>query len=104
MIDFEYPGRMLSLSKSHYRSNYPNNKVVFNANVFTKERGKVWHGDLDLTVEISELQRLAATFNEEVWVLREMDGRFDNAKQPNWDRFVVRVSPEGSIIHAKLEI
>nr|HPI82220.1 hypothetical protein [Candidatus Paceibacterota bacterium] len=42
-------GRMISGSKSGYRDRYPENLVVFNANIVTKKRGKVWHGDLDVT-------------------------------------------------------
>ncbi len=102
MIDFTSSGRMISPSKTLYRTSYPNNKVVFNANVLTKLRGKVWWGDIDITREIAEVQRLAAELNEEVWVLREMDARFSTEEKPNWDNFIVRVEPKGLVIYAVL--
>ena len=43
-------GRLIAVSKSGYKSQYPNNEVVFNANIVTSE-GKVWYGDLDLTLD-----------------------------------------------------
>ncbi len=102
MIDFTESGRMISLSKSLYRLRHPGNTVIFNANILTKKRGKVWHGDIDITDEIAELQRLAAELDEEIWVLREMDARFSTAKEPNWDKFVVRIEPKGLVIHATI--
>lgn len=73
-------GRIISYSKSGYREKHPDNIVVFNANIFT-ERGKVWWGDLDLTKESEILQKIATESGETLYVLRELDGRFENEKR-----------------------
>lgn len=75
-------GRMIAGSKSTYRKNFPKNLVLFNANVVVEGLGKVWHGDLDLTRDEALLVRLAELTDREVYVLQEMDGRFDNEAKP----------------------
>jgi hypothetical protein len=75
-------GRMISGSKSGYLRNNPNNKVVFNANIFTEEKGKIWWGDLDLTLELDTLKKVAAELKTRLIVLREFDGRFGNEDRP----------------------
>lgn len=70
--------RMLAWSKSRYREEYPDHVVVFNANVFTESSGKVWHGDLDLTLDGDVLKSIAKEIGEPLYVLYEMDGRFEN--------------------------
>ena len=42
-------GKMISFSKSGYAQKNPDNLVVFNSNVCTDE-GKIWYGDLDVTL------------------------------------------------------
>jgi len=84
MIDiFEKHGlriaRMIGHSKSFYRHEHPDHVVVFNANVFTESSGKVWHGDLDLTKDGDKLSSISKEIGEPLYVLYEMDGRFDNA-------------------------
>jgi phage tail tube protein FII len=74
-------GRMISGSKSAYHRQYPSNFVIFNANIFidTDELcGKVWHGDIDLTRDCSVLNEIAEELGTTLYVLYEMDGRFDN--------------------------
>lgn len=81
--DFKYPeGRMVSYSKGEYLSRYPNNKVIFNGNIFTKKLGKIWYGDIDLTKDESTLKLIAKRVGEDLYILREMDGRFDNENKP----------------------
>ena len=70
-------GRMLSGSKSGYMNANPDHEVYFNANVFTRE-GKLWWGDLDITIDAEKLQNIAEAMGEKLYVLREMDGRFEN--------------------------
>ena len=70
-------GRMLSGSKSGYMNTNPNNEVYFNANIFTR-KGKLWWGDLDITIDRDKLQTIADAMETKLYVLREMDGRFDN--------------------------
>ena len=71
-------GRMISGSKSGYRERFPNNDAVFNANIVIATRGKVWYGDLDLTLDEEKLKEIAKTLGEPLYILREMDARFEN--------------------------
>ena len=98
MIDFSRPGRMIAPSKSDYRLAYPTNVVVFNANVCTRGRGKIWHGDLDLTLDGAELSRLAVDLNEDVLVLRERDARFEHEHDPLFEQAVGRYTPDGQVM------
>jgi hypothetical protein len=68
--------RLLSYSKSIYRKTYPNNEVYFNANIFNESGQKVWHGDLDLTLDTKKLKKIAQSLGTNLYILREMDGRF----------------------------
>jgi hypothetical protein len=45
--------------------------------------GKVWWGDLDLTLDWERLEKIATALNKSLFVLREMDGRFENEKRNN---------------------
>lgn len=96
MIDFTRMGRMISGSKTGPKGHL----CVFNANICTKSRGKIWFGDLDLTADVSELKRLAAEQGEDIYVLREKDARFQNEASPLFDQAVARYSPAGEIIHS----
>jgi len=69
-------GRMISFSKSQYVINNPDSKAVFNANVVTED-GKAWYGDLDITKDGDKLKAIAAELQKDLYVLREMDYRFD---------------------------
>ncbi len=80
-------GRLLCGSKSAYFNTYPENEVVFNANVCTKA-GKVWYGDLDVTRDGHMLRILAEALGEKIFVLREHDARFDNETAPKLDKAV----------------
>lgn len=86
-----HSGRMIAGSKSTYRRYYPKNLIVFNANVLVGGK-KVWHGDLDITRDEALLVRLAELVQEEVHVLYEMDGRFDNEDSPKIEKAVYRVA------------
>ncbi len=71
-------GRLLAGSKSAYREKHPENEVYFNANIFNSDGKKIWYGDLDLTLEAEKIDRIAEAMGEKLFVLREMDGRFEN--------------------------
>lgn len=77
-----FTGRLLSFSKSAYREAYPDSYVYFNANIFAKDLGKVWWGDLDLTLDSEALQAIADASGHDLFVLSEMDGRFENEEIP----------------------
>ena len=74
-------GRLISGSKSGYRKRYPDNDVIFNGNIFIKSKGKIWYGDLDLTKDAGNLQKICDDLNEEMIVVTEMLGRFDDKKR-----------------------
>jgi len=71
-------GRMLSYSKSRYMEKYPDNEINFNCNVFVLGEGKIWYGDLDITEDRNELEKIASEIGRDLYILREMDGRFGN--------------------------
>lgn len=87
-----WEGRMISFSKSGYHEAHPDRVAIFNANVCVKE-GKIWHGDLDLTVDEERLAALAARIGETLYILYERDGRFENADAPLLAEAVYSVTP-----------
>ena len=90
-----WPGRMISGSKSHYSENHKQNVPIFNANLCTKSSGKIWYGDLDLTLDKDKLAILAIELNEDVYVLRELDARFENEESPKFEEAVVVFKASG---------
>ena len=88
-----WPGRMISGSKSFYSAAHPKNVVVFNANLCTKTHGKIWYGDIDVTRDGEKLKEAAKLLGEDVYVLYEMDGRFENEQAPILERARAIVSP-----------
>jgi hypothetical protein len=66
MTNFFQVGRMVGASKSGYISAHPGNVILFNANIFTKEDGKVWYGDLDLTKDSDALKNLARESSQRI--------------------------------------
>lgn len=88
-------GRMISHSKSGYINLNPNNVVVFNANVCVRS-GKIWYGDLDLTISKKNLIDLSSFIGDEIYVLYEMDARFENEDSPLINEYVAKFSPDGN--------
>lgn len=68
-------GRMVGGSKSIYSYDNPKNVIVFNANIATEKDGKVWHGDLDLTLDHEKLVNLNKKIGK-FYVFYESDLRF----------------------------
>jgi hypothetical protein len=87
-------GRTIACSKTSYRENHPDRAPVFNANLALRG-GKVWHGDLDLSVDEPALVELARRLAQTVFVLYERDGRFEHERQPRLEEAVYRVNQEG---------
>ena len=84
-----YSGRMISGSKSGYRKVYPENVPVFNANLVIEDAGKyvkVWHGDVDLTVDAEKLLKASEKAGKKLYVLYEMDARFEREEDPAIER------------------
>lgn len=92
-----WPGAMISGSKSGYSMSRPKNVPIFNSNVVIA-KGKIWYGDIDLTLSEEKLANLAKELGETVYVLREMDGRFENEGTPRLERAVYAVSPDGKTV------
>ena len=88
------PGRLVGLSKSGYRTAHPRHLAVYNANVCFYG-GKVWWGDIDLTIDEHSLEALAARTRETVYVLYEPDGRFRHEAAPLLECAVYSVTPDG---------
>jgi hypothetical protein len=66
-------------SKSGYRLTHPGNQFIPNANVFCRDGGKIWWGDLDLARDRPKLEAVARKLRTRLYVLSESDGRFANA-------------------------
>lgn len=79
-----YNSRMICGSKSFYRDKYPDNFVIFNANIFVENIGKIWYGDLDITKDQEKLKEIANETNSVLYILYEMDGRFDKENNENF--------------------
>ena len=87
-----YPGAMVSGTKI----SLPGHKVVWNANVCTKEHGKIWFGDIDLTVDEDKIKLLAQQLNTRVYILYEMDARFDNESNPLFKEAILSIDEIGN--------
>lgn len=72
-----YCGRMISAYKQAPKGHL----AVFNANLIHPTLGKIWFGDLNITKEGEKLKRIASKFNTTLYVLREMDCRFDTENE-----------------------
>jgi len=77
-----FMGRMITGSKSFYMQKYPGHDVYFNANIIMEEYGKIWYGDLDLTIDFDKLYDIAKNNNVTLYILRELDARFSNENSP----------------------
>ena len=66
-------GRMIS----GYKEAPEGCKCVWNANLVSPTKGKVWFGDLNLTREGDKLKLVSIAAGETLYVLREMDCRFE---------------------------
>jgi hypothetical protein len=91
-MTFFHSGRMISGSKSGYMTIHPGNLVVFNANICTKGGIKIWYGDLDITLDTEMLLAYRKEVGEDLYILYEMDARFDSEAKPKLERAVAIVS------------
>jgi hypothetical protein len=87
-----FEGKVISWSKSGYRTENPENLAIFNANIIEKtEKGyeKIWYGDIDITLDYEKLIRISECLDTEIFVLYEMDARFERELAPNVSSFIV---------------
>jgi hypothetical protein len=75
-------GRMIGGSKSHYHQEHPLDLIVFNANVVIPEYGKVWYGDVSITIDGDTLKEIAECLDTTLYVCDEMSARFGNENRP----------------------
>lgn len=89
---------LLSGSKCGYEEQHSDSKAIFNANVVSEVHGKVWFGDLDLAraKDADALQKLANRLGAKVYVLREMDARFEYEDRPRISAAVATFEPKSS--------
>lgn len=78
-VAFGYPGIMLDGSKS-------DKNTIYNANLLVGGK-KYWYGDFRLFNKW-KLDEIATILNEKVYLLREMDARFETELNPNLDEAV----------------
>jgi hypothetical protein len=83
-----WAGVMLSGSKRAPKSKLGTHFVVWNSNIVVEGYGKVWYGDFDITEAEETLKALARDFGRKVYVLREMDGRFEYEGSPKTEKAV----------------
>ena len=77
-----HSARTITGSKSTYKISKPKDLVIFNANEFMKDMGKVWFGDLNLTEDYLVLREIAECLDTTLHVLWESDGRFGDENKP----------------------
>jgi len=75
-------GNLLSGSKSTYRRYYQDDKIEFNSNLLCMEYDKVWYGDINITKSGDLLKEIASESGITLYVLSEMDARFENEGKP----------------------
>lgn len=74
-------GRLLHYSKTGYITEFPNNRVIFNARIVDAEtRTFLWGGDLDLTIDGKMLQRYANSLGKTISIHRESDRNSETAE------------------------
>jgi len=94
-----YDGKVICGSKTGYRQVYPSNMVFFNSNICVmngKKPVKVWWGDIDVTFSRNLIKKIAVETKHDIYILREMDGRFENEKKPLIKEFVYRANSDGT--------
>lgn len=75
-------GRLIGSSKSNYLCKHPNDTVIFNANIVIKKVGKIWFGDININEDKTTLVKIANELNQDLYILREYDARFENESKP----------------------
>jgi len=93
-------GEMCGGSKTGYRNSNPDHLVVFNANIIVNGE-KVWFGDIDISIHRISLQTIAVEENIDIYILREMDGRFEYEDDPQINKAVAVFYGDGKVKYDK---
>lgn len=64
-------GKKLGVKSTYAKSN-PNNLFLFNAEIYI-DTGRIWTGDLDITVSTKQLQKLSQYLGKKLFVIRSAD-------------------------------
>jgi len=75
-------GRMIGESKSTYKEEHREDLVIFNANIVTESKGKIWFGDLNINLDFDNLKNVADALEEDLYILMESDARFGCENDP----------------------
>jgi hypothetical protein len=86
-------GRMVWAEKYDLPKHLKDHKIVWNANIIV-EGQKVWYGDIDLTQDTETLQTVANEIGKPLYVLREMDARFNTEEEPLIEKAVSVIEPK----------
>lgn len=77
-----YCGCIILGSKQTPKTKGKEHLAIFNANLIVEGFGKVWYGDIDVTRDEEKIKKIAHGFKTTVYILREMDGRFEYENKP----------------------
>jgi len=88
-----YSGRHYG-SKSGYSMRLPKNVIIFNANMCTKEHGKIFHGDIDITKEEKQLKKLAKRMGVDLYLFYEMDARWETSHNIDFEKALFKITPK----------
>lgn len=75
-------GRIIAEHKGEYCQEHQGDLVIFNANIITKKRGKIWYGDLNVTQDFDNLKNIADQVKEDLYILTEHDARWGSENVP----------------------
>lgn len=75
-------GRVICAHKSTYCKEHEGELIIFNANIITKKLGKIWYGDLNITLDFDKLKSVADSMQEDLYILMEGDARFGYENRP----------------------
>ena len=91
-----YPGKILTWSKRVYRKQHPDDVIVFNSNIFI-EGVKMWFGDLNVTKSREVLSNFAKEYGTKMYILYELDGRFECEYNPRLENAAAVFYPDGTV-------
>jgi hypothetical protein len=82
-------------SKTLYSKTHLDDLVLFNANIFIDDLGKVWYGDINLTKHWKDLMEIKERVGVDIYVLYEMDGRFGKEDREDFENVAIWSTKNG---------
>lgn len=71
-------GRMIFGSEVDYKNQNPEHLVVSDATVVSLKRGKIWLGDLDVTIDEEKLIAVSRELGEHLYIIKEPRESFNS--------------------------